>query len=240
MLSVGDSSPRSRHTFRPWIRDPGGKTIPVTKACMVIIAGTLAYGFVLGFWRCPLQGLYSGLKMPLLFFAVVLASTLLNAMLAQLFGAALSLRKVLALVLAGMAAASLILASLVPVGIYFTLQAPPPPAGLVGLPLDHPRVAPAMHTFRILLLLHVGIIGIAGILGNLRIYQHLAAMLPSRTLAAKVLAAWILVTGFVGCELSWLFSPFLCKPNFPAHILARTYFDGNFYEHVFRALREMW
>ena len=48
--------------------------------------------------------------------------------------------------------------------------------------------------------------------------------------------AWLLVSGFAGCELSWLFSPFICKPNFPPHLITRTYWEGNFYEQLYRAV----
>ena len=55
--------------------------------------------------------------------------------------------------------------------------------------------------------------------------------------AARLLVVWLLIVGFVGCQLSWLFSPFLCHPSFEPHIVARFYFKYNFYEYVWMSLR---
>jgi hypothetical protein len=193
----------------------------------------------MGWWRAPLQALYAAVKLPLLFLSVILASGLLNTMLTQLRGAGLSLREVLLYQLVGLSIAAAVLAGLSPVALFFTLQAPPPPPGLVGLPLDAPQAQASLRVFRALLLLHIAGIGIAGIVGNLQLYRLLRRRLGRDRLAAQVLAVWIHVCGFVGCELSWLFSPFLCKPNFPPHVLSRMYFEGNFYEHVFRAMLDV-
>jgi hypothetical protein len=228
-----------RRSFMNWLRDPDAVEMPIRTAVLAITFGALPYGLVLGLWRSPLQAIYSGLKLPILLFSVALVSALLNTMLAQIMGARLPLRRVFAAVLSGMAVTAVLLASLAPVALFFTWQAPAPPEGLAGLATGDPLVQPWMRVFRVLLLLHVGIIGFAGILGNLRIFRILCRALSARSLAARVLAVWIGVIGFAGCELSWLLSPFLCKPNFAPHLLARSYFDGNFYEHVYQALREL-
>ena len=208
-------------------------------ASLVVAGGTLAYGFVFGLWRSPLQGLYAAVKLPALFATVIAASGLLNTMLAQVLGARLALRQVCLLMLLGMAVASAILGALSPVVLFFVLQVPPPDPRALGLPTEHPDVAASMRVFWLLLLPHVAVIGFAGLVGNIRLYRLLREAVPSRPLALRVMAAWIIVTGFVGCELSWLFSPFLCKPTFPPHFFARTYFEGNFYEHIYHALREL-
>lgn len=51
--------------------------------------------------------------------------------------------------------------------------------------------------------------------------------------------AWISVAGFVGCEISWLLSPFLCKPTQQPHIIPKEYFQENFYERVWRAITDL-
>jgi hypothetical protein len=220
------------------LRYPREQRLVLRVALQGILLGTLSYGAVMGLWRSPLQAAFSAVKMPLLFFSVVLASGVLNTMLAQLRGAGFSLREVCLYMLVGMGITAAILAALSPVALYFVLQVPPCRQGLDSLPAPASALAPAMHVFRRLLLLHVACIGLAGLLGNLRLYQLLRLRLPDRAMARQILAIWILVSGFVGCELSWLFSPFLCKPNFPAHVFARSYFEGNFYEHVYHAVRE--
>ena len=108
---------------------------------MTILAGALLYGFAFGLWRAPLQALYSAVKMPVLFFATVVASALLNTMLAQLLGAGLSFRQVCTAMLFGLAVCAAILGALVPVVVLFLLQLPAPDPGLAGLPFDHPAAA---------------------------------------------------------------------------------------------------
>jgi hypothetical protein len=137
-----------------------------------------------------------------------------------------------------MATTAVVLGSLAPPALYFALQVQSPHDGLVGLPTTEPAVAPSMATFRALLLMHIAFIAVAGIAGYLRLLRLVRSLTDTPARAGRVLTAWIMASGFVGCELSWLFSPFVCKPNFPPHILARTYFEGNFYEHVFHAIKD--
>jgi len=212
-------------------------TLLVTTVLQTAV-GAAAYGWVFGLWRGTEQAVYSAIKMPALFFAVVVASGILNTMLAQVLGAPIPLRRVCLLILLGMATAALILGGLAPVVAFLAMQAPPPDPVAVGLPAAHPIVARSMHVFRQLLILHVAAIGFAGTVGNYRLLRLLRHVAPTRALATRILLVWLAVTGFVGCELSWLFSPFLCKPNFPPHIVARTYHQGNFYEQVYHAVRD--
>ena len=89
------------------------------------------------------------------------------------------------------------------------------------------------------LLTHVSVIGVCGILGNIQLFRILCRLLATRRMAARVLAVWLATSGFVGCELSWLLSPFMCEPVSPPHIVARLYAETNFYEYTWRALRTL-
>ena len=208
-------------------------------ACATIIAGALSYGFAFGVWRSPLQGLYSALKMPLLFFSTILAGALINTMLAQLIGTGLSLRRVCMAMLLGMAVAAGLMGALSPVVLFFALQVPSPDPAVVGLAFDHPAVTDSRHAYWMLLLGHVGIIGLSGTVGMIRLFRLLMAMTGNRRTALRLMVLWFCVCGFVGCELSWLLSPFLCKPTQLPHIFPREYFQENFYERVWRGLTEL-
>lgn len=211
----------------------------IVGVCATILVGTLAYGFVFGLWRSPLQGLYSALKMPLLFFSTVLASAGINAMLAQVLGSGLSFRQVCASIFLGMSISAAIMGAMSPVVLFFLLQAPSPDPTVLGLSFDHSAVAASRHVYWMLLLIHVGIIGVAGIVGNIRLYLLLRILTGTRRMALYLLVIWISVAGFVGCELSWLLSPFLCKPTQPPHIIPKEYFQENFYERVWHALTDL-
>lgn len=205
-------------------------------ASAVIVLGASSYGFAFGFWRSPLQGVYSAAKMPVLFLSAAATSAVINWMLAQLMGARLTLGQVCAAMLVGMGIVAAIMGSLSPVALFVVLHAPAPDPAALGRDAADPIAIRAMEPFWDLLLMHVLVIGAAGVAGNLRLYELLTAVLGNGRLAGRILAVWICISGFVGCELSWLLSPFLCKPNYPTHFITRTYFDGNFYEQVWRAL----
>jgi len=207
--------------------------------CATILVGTIAYGFAFGLWRSPLQGLYSAMKMPILFFAIVLASALINTMLAQVLGAALSFRQVCASMFLGMALCAAILGALSPIVIFFVLQATSPDPAVVGLPFDDPAVAASKRVYWMLLLTHVGVIGMSGIVGNIRLYHLLRILTGTHKMALRLLAVWIAVAGFVGCELSWLLSPFLCKPTQLPHVIPKEYFHENFYERVWHGMTDL-
>ena len=208
----------------------------VAGACATIVAGATAYGFAFGFWRCPMQGVYSAIKMPVLFFSAAAASALINTMLAQLMGARLAFKQVCSAMLVGMAIAAAIMGSLSPVMLFMVAQMPGPDPAAMGRTASDPEVMESMEMFWRILLMHVGVIGAAGVIGNLRLYELLKQLTGKPSLSVRILVVWICISGFVGCELSWLLSPFLCKPNYEAHFITRTYFQGNFYEQVWRAL----
>jgi hypothetical protein len=208
-------------------------------ALLTIVIGTLAYGFAFGLWRAPEQGLYSAVKMPVLFLAIVATTTVINTMLAQLMGVPVRMCQTLEAMLYAMAITSAILGAFSPVGVFLVLQLPPPIPNALDKPASHPDVQASMAIFWPLLLGHITVIAAAGVTGCLRLHSALKAIARTPIMASRLLAIWIVVTGFVGGELSWLLSPFLCKPNFPPHLVTRTYHEGNFYEHVYRALRAL-
>jgi hypothetical protein len=216
----------------------GGGPLPAGAAAAVLIGGA-AYGFAFGVWRAPLQGVFAAVKLPAVLLTVVAVSSAINTILAQLLGAKLSLAQVASAMLTAMGAAAALLGALSPVVLFFVLHAPAPDPAVIDLPAAHPATVRAMIVFWRLLLAHIAVIGMAGLVGNLRLYALLKRLTHSTRVARRTLAAWIAVAGFAGCEVAWLYSPFLCKPNFPPHVLTRTYFDGNFYEHCFRGVRSL-
>jgi len=202
-----------------------------------ILAGTIAYGAVFGWWRAPLQAVYSACKLPLLFLLVVAASGVINTMLAQVMGARLGLKTVVLLMLVGMAVTALLLGALSPVVWFLVSAAPPPDPAVLGLDSHGVGASRSMGVYRVILVSHVAIIGACGIAGNARLYRMIRAVTGSGAMAGRLLLAWILVSGFVGCELSWLLSPYLCNPVTPPHIVNQQYFESNFYEYVYHALQ---
>jgi hypothetical protein len=207
---------RAMASERDWARTAAASLV-------YVVAGSAVFGAAFGCWRAPVQALYSAVKMPLLILAVTLFSAAVNTLLAQALGAALSFRQVLLCMLVSFAITSILLAALTPATLLFALQAPPADS------------ATAMTSYRVLLLLNTACVGLCGILGNVRLYGLLAALAPAPRLAARVLAAWILVGGLTGCELSWLISPVLARPDNPLPFTNPLAFSSNFFEYVYHA-----
>ena len=216
-----------------------GMRAAIAGACLTTLAGSAVYGFAFGLWRAPLQGFYSAVKLPGVLFGVVLASALVNTILAQLMGARLSFKQVCLAMLFCMAVAAALLGAVSPVVLFLALNIPGPDPAALNLPADHPVVIHSMRVFWPLLLSHVAIIGVCGVAGYVRLYRLLTRLIGAPRLALRVLLVWLAVSGFVGCEISWLFSPFLCKPNFEPHFITRTYHEGNFYEQMRRGIQSL-
>ena len=197
----------------------------LTLSCAVALsAGAACYGVAFGIWRSPQQALYSAVKMPTLLLSVTGISMVINMMLAQRLGAHLSTRQVATCILMSLTISAIVLGALSPVAAFLSLQCPPP------------RAPDSLVTYRVLLLSHTAIVGVAGIAGNVRLYRLLVLLTHSRRVAGRVLTSWILVTGLVGCQLSWIVSPFLARPDVPVPFLNPNAFSGNFFEYAWRAL----
>lgn len=204
------------------------RTGPIAVAAVLsILSGAALYGFTFGIWRCPLQGVYSAAKMPLLIFSVTACSIAINSMLAQILGSGLSFRQVALCILLGLSITSILLGALSPVMLFFALQCPPP-----GAHSDQ-------SVYRGLLLTHTSVVGLCGIAGHVRLYQLLKALTLSSAVSLRVVTAWILVSGLVGCELSWVLSPFLAKPDVAIPFVNPDAFAGNFFEYVWRAVSHL-
>jgi len=196
-------------------------------ACTTILAGSILYGAAFGAWRAPAQALYSAAKMPVLIFSATLVSSLINIMLAQAMGSGLSSRQVWLCILTSLAIACALLGAISPVLFFFATQVPPPEA---------PNAA---AVYRALLLANTATVALAGVAGNVRLYQLLKALTGPGKVALRVLLTWIVVSGLVGCELSWVLSPFLAKPGIAIPLINPDAFNGNFFEYLLRALREL-
>jgi hypothetical protein len=219
------------------VRDQRDSHRIITNGVLVVLLGTMMYGFVFGVWRSPLQGLYAALKMPVLFLATVLTSATANTMLAQVFGAKLSFQQVCICMLIGLAVAASLLGAVSTVVLFIISQLSAAGTDCVGLDLAASSSQPVVGVYWWLLIMHVSVIGVAGIVGNLKLYHLLVVLEIRKKLSIVLMLAWIGVSGFVGCELSWLLSPFLCSPTEEPHFMQQGYFEENFYERMWRATK---
>ena len=194
----------------------------------VIIAGTGTFGWALGAWRDPLQGLYTAIKFPLIVLLTALGNGLLNGMLAPLLGTNISFRQSLLAVLMSFTIAAAVLGACAPL-IYFAIW---------NAPAFSPAVqGPTLMMHNLIFLALVAAMAVAGIAGNVRLYELLRQLSGQDGAARRTLLAWLAGNLLLGSQLVWILRPFVGSPSLPVEFLRPTAFQGNFYETVFTGLK---
>ncbi len=196
-------------------------------SCITILVGCGLYGWSIGLWRSPLQGFYSGIKLPLLIFFTCLANSLLNSILAMVLGSRLSFRQTSFCVLLSFSIFSLIVGAISPVSLFLTFNTP------------NSDSAQAVEAHSFVLVINTFFIAYAGILGNWKLYQLLAHLAPSRSIARRTLFAWLAGNLFLGAQLSWVLRPFFGNPSMEVQFLRDNPMRGNFYEILFGSIRTL-
>jgi hypothetical protein len=194
----------------------------------VICVGAGLYGAAMGWWRDPLQGLYTAIKFPLIMLLVTLGNALLNAMLAPLLGLNITFRQSLLAVLMSFAITSAILGAFSPLLGFLIWNAPP----------MSPDVR-TTTTYGFIKLSCTAIIAFAGIAGNVRLFQLLEQLGKSKAVARRVLFAWLAVNLFLGSQLTWIARPFIGTPQMPVQFVREAAFHSNFFENVFQTLQQL-
>lgn len=192
-----------------------------------IVLAAAAYGFTVGIWRAPMQGVFTAIKFPLLIVLTTLINGLMNGLYAGRMGLPLNIVQSTKLILLSYLSACSLLGALSPILLFLTLQAPQ---------MDS---ADALLTHRILLLLHVGTIACAGVLAHMRLYELLKLWCVEKRLAGRILSAWMLGNLLVGAQLSWNLRPFVGAPTLAVAFLRQDAFDGTFYEAVYRSAKNI-
>lgn len=188
--------------------------------CLLMTVCMALFGAAFGLWRSPRQALFGAVKMPIMLHAVLWLSVVANAILNWLLGGGLSMRQVRRCALAALTILSVLLASLSPVVAFFAME------------VAQPGSAGAAATYRVLLAALVFCVGCAGLVGYARLFRLLCALTPDRTTAWRVWVAWVLTTGLVGTQCSWLLSPFVQQPGVPVSFWNPMAFSSNFFEHL--------
>ncbi len=199
----------------------------LTICAVVIVIGCGLYGLTIGLWRAPLQGVYVAIKFPLLIFLTCLGNGLINGMLAQLLDVRLSFRQTSAAILFSFTLVALILAAFSPISLFILYNAPA---------LESTGSATG---YSFILLSHVGIIAYAGCLANYRLYQLLIYMSGSTRAAGRALFGWLAGNLLLGSQLAYILRPYIGSPNLPVEFFRDNPLEGNFFEAVWAALRQL-
>jgi len=194
----------------------------------VIIIGAGLYGAAMGWWRDPQQALYVAAKFPLIILLTTMGNALLNGMVAPLLGLNVPFRQSFAAVVMSFTVTAAILGAFSPLTAFLVWNAPP---------MSPEAVSGATYSF--IKLVHVAVIAFAGTMGNARLFQLLVQLGGNRSVARRVLLAWLAVNLFLGSQLSWILRPFIGSPSLPVEFFRATALHGNFYENVLHSVRQI-
>lgn len=194
----------------------------------VIVFGAGCYGAAMGWWRDPQQALFVAIKFPLIILITTLGNALINAMLAPLLGLNLPFRQSFSAIVMSFTIAAAILGAFSPLIAFTVWNAPAMTSGVA-----------TGATYNFILLSQVAVIALAGVTGNLRLFQLLFQLGGSRATAFRVLSAWLAGNLFLGSQLSWILRPFIGSPTLPVEFFRKAALHGNFFEAVWHALRQI-
>jgi hypothetical protein len=194
----------------------------------VTIVGTGFYGAAMGWWRDPQQALYVAIKFPLIILLTTLGNALINGMFAPLLGLNIPFRQSFSAIVMSFTIASAILGAFSPLIAFMVWNAP-----------DLGAKNFSGSTYNFILLAHVSAIALAGVTGNVRLFQLLAQLGGGRAVAFRVQFAWLAGNLFLGSQLSWILRPFIGSPTLPVEFFRQAAFHGNFFEAVLHSLRQI-
>lgn len=204
LVDVGDRKNLSAHLVR---------------SIATILWASALYGAVLGWWRSPLMSAYAAIKLPLLLLSTGLLTMTANWLISAGFRMRLSFAQVSVLTTSALATTSLMLASLAPVALLFTLCAP--------TPTDQAR-----DTHNALFVAHTALLAGCGLLGTATLWRSLTMVTRGARDAWLVYLAWLAIFAFVAGELGWLLRPFVGSVYLPVTFLRGDSLDRNVYEFI--------
>lgn len=196
----------------------------IARTAAISLLGFAVYGLTVGWWRSPLMGMYVAVKMPLLIALTLACNGLLNGLLGILMGSGLGFRQSLHALLSAFAISGLILGSVAPVTFFLAVNVPS---------ADSAQATTAHSSY---LLIHVFLIGVAGLAGVVRLGGLLEAYTSSRVIARSTLAAWIAGNALLGMQFFWILRPFFGSPSLEVAFLRENAMRGSFAEAVWHSM----
>lgn len=187
---------------------------------LVALFSFMAYGFMVGLTKSPLQALSSAIKLPILFLSTMaFCLPALYFFSLALLGTPLKMMQVLTVVLAGISVSAFLLLGLAPVTLFFVLTS---------------------SNYEFFQLLAVGFVGISAAIGVYFLWRGMTLVETARddalkSLGRRILLLWIMLYGFVGTQMTWRLSPFIGRPEDPFYIIKPS--RDNFYVDVVHAVQ---
>lgn len=190
----------------------------------------MCYGAVLGASNGALQALAGAIKLPVLFLLTLAICLPTLYLFNLLFGARLSVRQALALVLVAITVTAVLTLAFAPISLFFLITAP-----------DYSF----FKLLNVAILTLTGSVGLSFLMGGMRSMNTLtiAEQQPKQAeeggegaqpsvqpVSLRLLRIWIVLYGFVGTQLAWTLRPFFGEPSKPFEIFRAI--EGNFYVNI--------
>ena len=184
---------------------------------------TGVYGAVLAAWRSPRMAAYVAVKLPTVFVGTTFTVSVFCWMSSLAAGAELRYREVLGAVFSAMSVSGAILLALAPVVLFSILSGAPDVGGCDALRFAH----------ACLMLVHIAVLGGAGVAGNIALVRSLRQRVPPRCRLSLMLVLWLLAFALVGWQFGWMMHPIVGSPNIAVEFLRDDALDSNFLESFF-------
>lgn len=175
------------------------------------------YGVVMGIYNGWLQAISAGFKVPILFLLSMVICFPAFFMVQYILGSKLKFYSMFAIILTGFVLMSAIMLSFSPVVIFFLIT---------------------NTNYDFIKLLHVAIIGFAGVFGMRTIVEALRFSCEKKNvypkIGVKIFQFWIVILAFVGMQLAWNLRPFIGNKDQPFQLLRQQ--ESNFYVAVLNSV----
>ncbi len=200
------------HETKPWNR--------IWRLTLLFVGLTFLYGVVMGFYSGPLQAFTAGIKLPVMFLLSLLICYPAFFVLQFILGSKMQLSHMTVIILSGYVLTGAIMVSFAPIVVLFVLTG---------------------GNYYFLQLLHIAIIGVAGIFGMKTVLDALKYSCEQKNVYPKtgvvVFRFWVVILAFVGIQLAWNFQPFLAEKT-AGYSLFKKY-KGNFYTAVIYSIQQL-
>lgn len=232
---------RDRESVWQQIRAEQRLNALISQLLLLAAVALALYGAVLGLSHSAIQALASAIKLPILFLLTLAICLPTLYLFNLLFGARLSVRQSLAIVLVAITVTAALTLAFAPISLFFLIT------------------APSYSFFKLLnvaILTLTGSVGLGFLVGGMHSMNRMASAdltaaqpaspEPAEAAATKpaqqpvnlgLLKVWIVLYGFVGTQLAWTLRPFFGDPKQPLEIFRAI--EGNFYVNIIQTIAKI-
>ncbi|WP_017651479.1 hypothetical protein [Fortiea contorta] len=179
------------------------------------------YGAIIGASHSFAQALSSAIKLPAFYLLTLIICFPTLFFFNILFGSRSSFQQHFVVLLTSVSVISVLLFSLAPVTLFFTITTP--------------------DSYQFFKLLNVVIFAITGIFGVKFLYEGMQLLSEEEEVGKKtrttILRSWLFLYAFVGMQLGWFLRPFFGAPNSKFELFRAV--TGNFYLDIVTAISEI-